>query len=139
MIDDFAHHPTAVGVTLEGLRQAYPGARLWAIFEPRSATTRRKVFQESYVDALRRADRVVIAEVFRKAELAADERLSEEQLVQAVNARRVPAWFHPDAAAIVAQVSGEARAGDVVVIMSNGGFDNIHERLLTALRQKAGA
>ena len=139
VIDDFAHHPTAVGVTLEGLRQAYPGARLWAIFEPRSATTRRKVFQESYVDALRRADRVVIAEVFRKAELAADERLSEEQLVQALNARRVPAWFHPDAAAIVAQVSGEAKAGDVVVIMSNGGFDNIHERLLTALRQRAGA
>ena len=139
VIDDFAHHPTAVGVTLEGLRQAYPGARLWAVFEPRTATTRRKVFQEAYVDALGRADRVVIAEVFRKDELGADERLSEERLVQALNARRVAARFHPDTAAIIAQVRGEVRAGDVVVIMSNGGFDNIHERLLMALRQKAEA
>ena len=136
VIDDFAHHPTAVGVTLEGLRQAYPGARLWAVFEPRSATTRRKVFQAPYVDALSRADRVVIAEVFRKDELAAGERLSEAQLAQALNARRVPAWFHLDTAAILAQVCGEVRAGDVVAIMSNGGFDNIHERLLTALRQR---
>ena len=139
VIDDFAHHPTAVGVTLEGLRQAYPGARLWVAFEPRSATTRRKVFQEAYVDALSRADRVVIAEVYRKEELAADERLSEERLVEALKARGVVAWFHPDIAAIVAQVCREARAGDVVAVMSNGGFDNIHERLLMALRQKAEA
>ena len=139
VIDDFAHHPTAVGVTLEGLRQAYPGARLWAVFEPRSATTRRKVFQEAYVDALSRADRVVIAEVYRKEQLAADERLSEQQVVEALKARGMAAWFHPDTAAIVAQVSGEAQDGDLVVVMSNGGFDNIHERLLTALRQKAEA
>ena len=137
VIDDFAHHPTAVGVTLEGLRQAYPNARLWAVFEPRSATTRRQVFQEAYVDALACADRVVIAEVYRKNELAADERLSEERLVQALKARRVSAWFHANTAAIITQVCGAARAGDVVAIMSNGGFDNIHERLLTALRQKS--
>ena len=139
VIDDFAHHPTAVGVTLESLRRAYPGARLWAVFEPRSATTRRRVFQETYVDALRQADRVIIAEVFRKDELAADERLSETELIKALNEQGVAAWFQPDAAAIVEQVSGEACAGDVVAIMSNGGFDNIHERLLAALRQKAGA
>ncbi len=139
VIDDFAHHPTAVGVTLEGLRQAYSGARLWAVFEPRTATTRRKVFQEAYVEALSRADRVVIAEVFRKEELAADERLSEEGLVEALKARGIAAWFHPDTVAIVRQVSGEAQDGDLVVVMSNGGFDNIHERLLTALRQKAEA
>ena len=139
VIDDFAHHPTAVGVTLEGLRQAYPGARLWAVFEPRSATTRRKVFQEAYVDALGRADRVVIAEVYRKDELAGDERLSEERLVKALNARQVPAWFSPDTAAIVEQVCGNVRTGDVVAVMSNGGFDNIHDRLLTALRQKTEA
>ncbi len=139
VIDDFAHHPTAVGVTLEGLRQAYPGARVWAVFEPRTATTRRKVFQEAYVDALSRADCVVIAEVFRKEELAADQRLSEQQLIEALRARGVAAWFHPDTAAIIAQVSGEAQDGDLVVVMSNGGFDNIHERFLTALRQKAEA
>ena len=139
VIDDFAHHPTAVGVTLDGLRQAYPGARLWAVFEPRTATTRRKVFQEAYVDALGRADRVVIAEVYRKDELADDERLSEERLAEALNARRVPAWFFPDTAAIIEQVCGEVRTGDVVAVMSNGGFDNIHDRLLMALRQKAEA
>ena len=139
VVDDFAHHPTAVGMTLEGLRQAYPRARLWVVFEPRSATTRRRVFQEAYVDALSRADRVVIAEVHRRDELAAHERLSEERLVEALKARGVAAWFHPDTASIVAQVSGEAQDGDLVVVMSNGGFDNIHERLLTALRQKAEA
>ena len=139
VIDDFAHHPTAVGLTLQGLRQAYPGARLWVVFEPRSATTRRNVFQNAYVDALSRADRVVISEVYRKEQLAAHERLSEERLVEALKARGLAAWFHPDTAAIVAQVSGEAKEGDLVVVMSNGGFDNIHERLLTALRQKAEA
>ena len=139
VVDDFAHHPTAVGLTLEGLRQAYPGARLWVVFEPRSATTRRKVFQEAYVDALSRAERVVLAEVYRKEELAADERLSEERLVEALKVRGVTAWFHSDTAAIVARVSGEAQDGDLVVVMSNGGFDNIHERLLAALRQKAEA
>ena len=139
VVDDFAHHPTAVGLTLEGLRQAYPGARLWVVFEPRSATTRRKVFQEAYVDALSRAERVVLAEVYRKEELAADERLSEDRLVEALRARGVAAWFHSDTAAIVARVSAEARDGDLVVVMSNGGFDNIHERLLTALRQKSEA
>ena len=139
VIDDFAHHPTAVGLTLQGLRQAYPGARLWAVFEPRSATTRRHVFQRAYVEALAHADRVVIAEVFRKQELAREERLSEDLLVQELNQGGVPSWFCPDTADIIARVCEEARRGDVVAVMSNGGFDNIHERLLEALRQKAEA
>ena len=139
VIDDFAHHPTAVGLTLQGLRQAYPGARLWAVFEPRSATTRRRVFQRAYVEALAHADRVVVAEVYRKAELATEERLSEDLLVQGLNRRGVPSWFCPDTADIIARVCEEARHGDVVAVMSNGGFENIHERLLEALRQKAEA
>ena len=139
VIDDFAHHPTAVGVTLKGLRVAYPGARLWVVFEPRSATTRRSVFQDAYVDALGHADRVVIAEVFRKAELQEAERLSEGQLVQRLNDSGVPSWFYPDTTDIIARVCEEALRGDVVAIMSNGGFDNIHDRLLEALRQKAKA
>ena len=137
IIDDFAHHPTAVGVTLKGLREAYPGARLWVVFEPRSATTRRSVFQGAYVDALSHADRVVIAEVFRKEELAREERLSERLLVQGLNDRGVPSWFYPDTADIISRVCEEALRGDVVAIMSNGGFDNVHERLLKALQQKA--
>ena len=139
VIDDFAHHPTAVGLTLQGLRDAYPGARLWVVFEPRSATTRRRVFQEAYVDALSCADRVVIAEVFRKEELERKERLSEALLVQKLNAAGVPSWFYPDTADIIDRVCEEVVQKDVVVIMSNGGFDNIHERLLSALQQKAEA
>ena len=139
VIDDFAHHPTAVGVTLKGLRVAYPGARLWVVFEPRSATTRRRVFQKAYVDALALADRVVIAEVFRKEELAEEERLSEPLLVQSLNEGGVPSWFYPGTADIIARVCEDAEKGDVVVVMSNGGFDNIHERLLEALGQGAKA
>ena len=139
VIDDFAHHPTAVSVTLKGLRAAYQGARLWVVFEPRSATTRRRVFQEAYVVALAHADRVVIAEVFRKEELQKEERLSEDLLVQRLKESGVPSWFYPDTADIIARVCEQALKGDVVVIMSNGGFDNIHERLLEALQQRAEA
>lgn len=139
VIDDFAHHPTAVGMTLQGLREAYPAARLWVVFEPRSATTRRRVFQQAYVDALSHADRVVIAEVFRKEELEREERLSEDLLVHELNERGVPSWYYPGTTDIIARVCEEARHGDVVAIMSNGGFDNIHERLLRALQRKAEA
>ncbi|MDE0208104.1 MAG: UDP-N-acetylmuramate:L-alanyl-gamma-D-glutamyl-meso-diaminopimelate ligase [Candidatus Tectomicrobia bacterium] len=139
VVDDFAHHPTAVGLTLQGLREAYPAARLWVLFEPRSATTRRRVFQSAYVDALSHADRVVIAEVYRKGELEKEERLSEDLLVEELNERGVPSWYYPDTADIIARVCAEAMHGDVAAIMSNGGFDNIHERLLRALRQKAEA
>ena len=139
VIDDFAHHPTAVGLTLQGLREAYPAARLWVVFEPRSATTRRRVFQRAYVDALSHADRAVVAEVYRKEELEREERLSEDLLVEELNERGVPSWYYPDTADIIARVCEEALHGDVVAIMSNGGFDNIHERLLRALQQKAEA
>jgi UDP-N-acetylmuramate: L-alanyl-gamma-D-glutamyl-meso-diaminopimelate ligase len=139
IIDDFAHHPTAVRVTLEAVRQAYPGARLWAVFEPRTATSRRAFFQQDYTDALERADRVVIADVFRKDQLPAAERLSPEGLVEALQARRVCASFHPTTQAIIDHLCCETRRQDVILIMSNGGFDNIHQRLLTTLEQRAAA
>ena len=133
VIDDFAHHPTAVQVTLEGVRQAYPGKRIWAVFEPRTATSRRNVFQDDYVRALQGADGVILADIHRKEALSPSERLSPEAIVEALRQYVAAAHFYADVSDIIDRLRCDTRPGDVVVIMSNGGFDNIHERLLTAL------
>jgi UDP-N-acetylmuramate: L-alanyl-gamma-D-glutamyl-meso-diaminopimelate ligase len=130
--DDFAHHPTAVAETLRAVRSAAPGRRLWAIFEPRSASSCRRVFQEDFARAFQSADEVVIATVFRSA-LPDSERLSESRLVSDLTAAGVAARHLPDVESIVEAVSAEARAGDLIVIMSNGGFGGIHGKLLKAL------
>jgi UDP-N-acetylmuramate: L-alanyl-gamma-D-glutamyl-meso-diaminopimelate ligase len=130
--DDFAHHPTAVAETLAAVRAAEPGRRVWALFEPRSASSCRRVFQDDFARAFAAADRVVIASIFRSS-LAPDQRLSEDQLVADLGKAGVNARHLPDVDAIVATVSEEARAGDVVIIMSNGGFGGIHRKLLEAL------
>jgi UDP-N-acetylmuramate: L-alanyl-gamma-D-glutamyl-meso-diaminopimelate ligase len=139
VIDDFAHHPTAVQVTLEAVRQAYAGARLWAVFEPRTATSRRAIFQQEYAAALQLADRVILADVYRKDQLEDSACLSPAALVQTLQQQGIPAWFYPTTEAIIAHICREAQPADVILIMSNGGFDNIHQRLLTALAQRAGA
>jgi UDP-N-acetylmuramate: L-alanyl-gamma-D-glutamyl-meso-diaminopimelate ligase len=134
VLDDFAHHPTAVRVTLEGVRQAYPGARLWAVFEPRSATSRRAVFQHEYAQAFQYADRVLVADVYHHREqLAPEARFSSQMLVETLRTNGVGAWFYTTTEDIVQHLYHEAQATDVVVVMSNGGFENIHQRLLTAL------
>jgi UDP-N-acetylmuramate: L-alanyl-gamma-D-glutamyl-meso-diaminopimelate ligase len=130
--DDFAHHPTAVAETLRAVRSAAPGRRLWAIFEPRSASSCRRVFQEDFARAFQSADEVVIATVFRST-LPDSERLSESRLVSDLTATGVAARHLPDVDAIVEAVSAEARVGDLIVIMSNGGFGGIHGKLLKAL------
>jgi UDP-N-acetylmuramate: L-alanyl-gamma-D-glutamyl-meso-diaminopimelate ligase len=130
--DDFAHHPTAVAETLRAVRSAAPGRRLWAIFEPRSASSCRRVFQDDFARAFQSADEVVIATVFRST-LPDSERLSESRLVSDLTAAGVAARHLPDVDGIVESVSAEARAGDLVVIMSNGGFGGIHGKLLKAL------
>lgn len=130
--DDFAHHPTAVDETLRAMRRAAPGRRLWAVFEPRSASSCRRVFQDDFARAFAGADEVVLASVFRSS-LPAEERLSEDQLVADLAARRVPARHLASVEAIVEAVAREARAGDVVVVMSNGGFGGIHQKLIGAL------
>src|SRR4029450_9610318 len=136
VLDDFAHHPTAVRVTLEGGRQAYPGARLWAVFEPRSATSRRAVFQHEYAEAFRVADRVLVADVYRHREqLPSEARFSPKTLVEALQTHGVGAWFYPTTEGIISHLCRDAQPADVVLIMSNGGFENIHQRLLTALEQ----
>jgi UDP-N-acetylmuramate: L-alanyl-gamma-D-glutamyl-meso-diaminopimelate ligase len=135
--DDFAHHPTAIAETLAGVRTAFPRRRLWAIFEPRSATSCRRVFQADFAKALAGADTVVLPAVFRSS-LPEDQRLSAEQLIADLNAANVDARYIPQVDDIVTAVAMEARTGDLVVIMSNGGFDDIHQKLLSALEARAG-
>jgi UDP-N-acetylmuramate: L-alanyl-gamma-D-glutamyl-meso-diaminopimelate ligase len=139
VVDDFAHHPTAVRVTMQGMRQAYPRARLWAVFEPRTATSRRAVFQQEYAAALRLADRVLLADVHRKEQLTATERLSPEHLVHTLRDAGTPAWFYPETDMIIAHLCREAQPTDVVLVMSNGGFENIHQRLLDSLATRTPA
>jgi len=134
--DDFAHHPTAIAETLAGVRSAYPDRRLWAIFEPRSATSCRKVFQEEFARAFAVADRVLLPEVFRST-LPEEQRLSVDRLIADLKETGKDARFIPRVDDIVATVAKEARDGDLVVVMSNGGFDNIHQKLLTALEARA--
>ena len=133
--DDFAHHPTAIEETLTGVRSAFPDRTLWAIFEPRSATSCRRIFQADFARALTRADKVVLPAVFRSS-LPEDERLSAEQLIGDLQAANVDARYIPKVDEIVPVVAREAREGDIVVIMSNGGFEDIHQKLLTALEAR---
>lgn len=133
VVDDFGHHPTAIAQTLDGLRVKFPGARLWALFEPRSNTTRRAVFQDVLPGAFRAADGVVLAKVARMEQLAENERLNPEKVVADLRRAGKPAFYESDTADIIGRVTELASPGDVVVVFSNGGFDNIHERLLEAL------
>jgi UDP-N-acetylmuramate: L-alanyl-gamma-D-glutamyl-meso-diaminopimelate ligase len=130
--DDFAHHPTAIAETLAGVRSAYPDRRIWAIFEPRSATSCRRVFQDDFARAFGAADVVLLPAVFR-SNLPDDQRLSAEQVVADVKAAGRDARYIPKVDDIVTTVAREARAGDLVVVMSNGGFEGIHDKLLGAL------
>jgi UDP-N-acetylmuramate: L-alanyl-gamma-D-glutamyl-meso-diaminopimelate ligase len=134
VLDDFAHHPTAVLETLSALRTGYPGRRVWAVFEPRSASSCRRVFQADFAKAFSGADEVVVAAVFRSS-LPESERLSAEQLVEDLNGHGRRARYIPDVDDIVSTIVADHRDGDVVVLMSNGGFGGIHGKLLQALRE----
>ncbi len=135
VIDDFGHHPTAIAATLQGLRAQYAGARLWAIFEPRSNTTRRAVFQEVLPGAFAEADGVVLAQVARLEQLAESERLDPARVVADIARSGKIARLLPTADEIVDFLQEELRSGDVVVVFSNGGFDRLHEKLLQALAE----
>ncbi len=139
IIDDFAHHPTAIRETLRALRSVHPQARLWAILEPRSNTLRRKVLEADLIDSLQLADRVVLAGVYQQQRIADAERLHPEEVVDALNARGAKAELHPDVEAIIDAVVPELKNGDVVAILSNGGFDGIYEKLPARLRERGSA
>jgi UDP-N-acetylmuramate: L-alanyl-gamma-D-glutamyl-meso-diaminopimelate ligase len=134
VFDDFAHHPTAILETMKGVRAGFPDRRVWAVFEPRSATSCRRVFQDEFVRAFAEsgADDVVLAPVFRSS-LPDDQRLSVEDIVCEVAGAGPRAHGPLPVDEIVELIGGQAGQGDVVVVMSNGGFDGIHERLLSRL------
>jgi UDP-N-acetylmuramate: L-alanyl-gamma-D-glutamyl-meso-diaminopimelate ligase len=133
VIDDFAHHPTAVRETLRAARQRYGDRRIVALFEPRSYTAQRREFEQPYVDALAGADRVVIAGLFHPERYTADTAIDPHRMVDAWRAMGRPADYIPDPDEIVRRVIPELAPGDVVLVMSNGGFGGIHGKLLDAL------
>ncbi len=136
LVEDFAHHPTAIRETLRALRSIYPAARLWAVLEPRSNTLRRKVLASDLVQSLRLADRAVVAAVFQQQRIPEAERLHPEDVVRALNDEGTPAELLPDADAIVAAIVPQLAPGDVVAILSNGGFDGIYDKLPARLRER---
>jgi UDP-N-acetylmuramate: L-alanyl-gamma-D-glutamyl-meso-diaminopimelate ligase len=137
VIDDFAHHPTAIRETLRALRGSYPGRRLIAVLEPRSNTLRRNIFERELVESLAIADRVVLAEVFQSENIPAEQRLHPAAVVGALNLAGVPAQLQADADAITAALVPELASGDVVAILSNGGFGDIYNKLPKAIAESS--
>jgi UDP-N-acetylmuramate: L-alanyl-gamma-D-glutamyl-meso-diaminopimelate ligase len=137
IIDDFAHHPTAIAGTLKALRARYAGARVWVILEPRSNTLRRRVLQSDLARSLAQADEVIVADVFRSEAIPENERLELPALAAEIKQQGRPARLFADADAIVQTITPELRSGDVVAILSNGGFGGIYEKLPARLRQLA--
>ena len=142
IIDDFAHHPTAIRETLKALRQSYPNldgkaGRLWAVLEPRSNTLRRNVFQSELVESLALADRVILAAVYQQQRIPEPERLHPEQVIASLNDTGTPANLCADVTAIVDLLERESQPGDVIAILSNGGFDGIYDKLAARLAQRA--
>ncbi len=133
VVDDFAHHPTAVRETLRAVRGRYPDRRIVAVFEPRSNTSRRKVFQREFTAALSGADEVILAGVFGTEKIPVQERLSPEEVAADLRASGLPAQVIPEVDGIVSRLSETCRAGDLVLLMSNGGFGGIQAKLAAAL------
>ncbi|MFP5204391.1 MAG: UDP-N-acetylmuramate:L-alanyl-gamma-D-glutamyl-meso-diaminopimelate ligase [Acidobacteriota bacterium] len=139
IIEDFAHHPTAIRETLRALRAVYPSRRLWAILEPRSNTLRRRVLEGDLVASLRLADRVVLAGVYQQQRIPDAERLHPEDVVRSLNQQGTAAELLDGADGIVAEIAPQLASGDVVAILSNGGFDGIYEKLPARMRQRLPA
>jgi UDP-N-acetylmuramate: L-alanyl-gamma-D-glutamyl-meso-diaminopimelate ligase len=139
VIDDFAHHPTAIETTLAGAHRRFPGRRLWALFEPRSISSSRKEFEAGYIAAFHQADRVVIGPLFHReryeTRYGLDKMMSVETIVGRLQDDSIPAEHIPDFDAIAARVASEAEDGDVVLVMSSGAFGGIHEKILARLRE----
>jgi UDP-N-acetylmuramate: L-alanyl-gamma-D-glutamyl-meso-diaminopimelate ligase len=136
VVDDFAHHPTALRETLKALRLRFPHEKIWAVFEPRSNTTRRHVFQTDLVGAFAGADAIVVAQVARIEQLPVHERLDAARLVRDLQAAGKTAVYVPEVDAIVAHLAQQVQGGDVVCVFSNGGFGGIHQKLLDCFRTR---
>jgi UDP-N-acetylmuramate: L-alanyl-gamma-D-glutamyl-meso-diaminopimelate ligase len=136
VVDDFAHHPTAVRATIEAARLRWPGRRVWAILEPRSNSMRRRVFQDTLPPALALGDCVLLSSVHRAAQLSEEQRLDPETVAAAVRSLGKDARVLPGADAIADLLTVEARSGDLLLVMSNGSFDGLCEKLLKKLAAK---
>ncbi len=133
VVDDFGHHPTAIRETLKALRLRHAQQRIWAVFEPRTNTTRRNVFQNELAESFRDADAVIVSQIARLELLKPEERLDPQKLLEAIRASGKTAAYLPDADAIVSHLKNQAAGGDVICVFSNGGFGGIHEKLLATL------
>jgi UDP-N-acetylmuramate: L-alanyl-gamma-D-glutamyl-meso-diaminopimelate ligase len=138
VIDDFAHHPTAIDTTMAGAKKRYPGRTIWALFEPRSISSSRKEFESGYIEAFHQADRVVIGPVFHKdryeTRYGLDKMMSVPAIVDRLKADGIPAEQIDDIDAIAAVVARDAKDGDVILVMSSGSFGGVHEKILERLR-----
>jgi len=135
VVDDFAHHPTAVKATIEAARDRWPGRRIWAILEPRSNSMRRKVFQETLPESLALADRVILGGVFRSQQLGDENRLDPESVAESVRSLGKDCCAFSSADDIAEMLSSEAQSGDVLLVMSNGSFDGLCDKMLKKLSQ----
>jgi len=133
VLDDYAHHPTAVRETLKALRKRFPKRRLIAVYDPRSATSRRKTFQAEFADAFAHADEVIVAKLYDPSKIPADERFDPEKLALDLHRSGTQAAYIPDVDTIVKQLAESAAPGDVVVVLSSGSFDGLHDKLLDAI------
>ena len=134
IIEDFAHHPTAVEVTLDSIKERYNKSKVIALFEPRSATSRRNYFQKDYVRAFRKADVVILPEIFNSSGLTNEEQLSPQKIIEDLGKLKREAYFIPKNEEIVSFLKGYAKPGDVIVLMSNGAFGGIYGKLIEALK-----
>jgi UDP-N-acetylmuramate: L-alanyl-gamma-D-glutamyl-meso-diaminopimelate ligase len=139
VVEDFAHHPTAIRLTLEAARTRWPGRRIWAAIEPRSNTMRRKVFQDALPESLAIADGVLIGPVNRAQLLSDEDRLSPDAIAESLRAHGRAAKAFPSAAAIADYLAESANPGDLVMVMSNGSFGGLCLKLLEKLKSLAGA
>ncbi len=138
VIDDFAHHPTAIATTINGARKRYPGRRIWALFEPRSITSARKEFESAYIEAFHEADRVILGPIFHQGRYETryglDKMMSVSSIIHDLSADGVPTEQIHDFDAIAERVVAEANRDDIVLVMSSGAFGGVHEKILERLR-----
>jgi UDP-N-acetylmuramate: L-alanyl-gamma-D-glutamyl-meso-diaminopimelate ligase len=134
VMEDFAHHPTAVDLTLKSVREQFPGRRVLAVFEPRSATSRRNIFQKQYAEAFAQADLIFLARPYDVSKIAEDQRFSSDQLAQDLEKRGRGVVVGTSSEALAGQIAQKAKAGDVILVMSNGGFDGIYQKLEEQLK-----
>jgi UDP-N-acetylmuramate: L-alanyl-gamma-D-glutamyl-meso-diaminopimelate ligase len=134
--DDFAHHPTAIRSTLEGVRANFPKSRIWGVFEPRSWSSRRNVFQKEFGESFRAADLALIAPVFEPEKLPENVRLNPEQLVEDIRKNGTSAEYFDTNERLLQYILNNAQEGDQLILMSNGSFDGIHENILNGLKSR---